>query len=438
VPLRIQVLNHAAALIELGGVRLLSDPWFEGTCFSGGWGLRYDNPEAYDAAADATHLWISHWHSDHLHAPTLAKLAQRNPRIRVLANVSANFSMLGRLAAFGFGDVVELGERAPLQLEDGVSVTRYPTAGIDNMLHVQGHGWSVLNYNDCNLPAAGVRALRRSIGRVDVLLTNYNHAGKLFRSAPPEEEKRAWYANMPKVADLFDASCVIPFASSHHYRCALSAEQNASLLSFDDIEAYSAGDTRLCVLRMGDAIELDSPTAAFRVTRREPPVPMQAPDVHDYGASVPLDELIATCATRCAQLKRNFGALVRLVPPLRVAVSDQDTTVELDLRGGARQLPKSAAQPHIEAHSQALTDWLGRRFGDDTFFAGAHFGLRDADTTAIERWALVTLLEASHLDPRSMFEYLRSKSGLRFLWCRREEIASSVLTARVKAAQVRL
>jgi len=270
------------------------------------------------------------------------------------------------------------------------------------------------------------------------LLTNYNHAGKLFRSASSEDEKRAWYGNLPKVVDLFGASHVVPFASSHHYRCALSADQNASLLTFEDLEAYSAGDARFCVLRMGDAVELDAPNALPRFIRREPAFAMRAPDVHDYGASVALEELVTTCTSRCEQLRRNFGPLARWVPPLRVALSDVGNTLELDLRRGARQLPIASPPPHIEAHSQALSDWLGRRFGDDTFFAGAHFGIRDRDTAVIERWALVTLLEASHLDPRSMLTYLRSRSGLHFLWCRREEIASSVLTARVRAAQVRL
>ena len=64
---RIHYLNHASMLVEVGTMRLLFDPWLEGTAFSGGWGLRYDNPDAIDLAASATHLWISHWHSDHLH-----------------------------------------------------------------------------------------------------------------------------------------------------------------------------------------------------------------------------------------------------------------------------------------------------------------------------------------------------------------------------------
>ena len=179
---RIHYLNHASLLVEVGAVRILFDPWLEGTAFSGGWGLRYDNPDAFDLGATATHLWISHWHSDHLHAPSLSRLADRNPKMTVLANVSANFSMVERMRGFGFRDVRSLAEREPFALDGETTCCRYPTAGIDNMLHIRSGPWSMLNFNDCNLPAKAIHALRRRIGPLDILFTNYNHAGKLFDS----------------------------------------------------------------------------------------------------------------------------------------------------------------------------------------------------------------------------------------------------------------
>jgi hypothetical protein len=357
--------------------------------------------------------------------------------LRVLANVSANFSMVERLQGLGFRDVVPFPEREPVALGAAVRVTRYPTAGIDNMLHVAGSSLSVLNYNDCNLPAAGVRAMRNAMGPIDVLLTSYNHAGKLFSRSTPEREKRAWYGKLARLADLFEARHVIPFASTHYYRSPFAADQNASLLSFDDLETYTAGDTRFCILRPGDRAEFP-PGSGRPVIVRQPANTANALELHDYGASVPLPELLRTCSARCEQLQRNFGSLVRLVQPLRVWAHDLSLGVELCLRRGARALAAEAAPPHIELHSKALFDWLGRRFGDDTFFAGAHFAIRDPDTTLIERWALLTLLEASHLDPRSVLGYLRSRRGLSFLWARREEILASLTPLRFKAAQLRL
>src|SRR5476649_2386365 len=109
--LDISLLNHASLLIEAGNVRFLTDPWYFGTAFEDGWGLRYDNSTALDSAATATHLWISHFHEDHLHTPTLRLLAERNPDIVFLANQSYNFDMTGAARRLGFKTVIAFPER---------------------------------------------------------------------------------------------------------------------------------------------------------------------------------------------------------------------------------------------------------------------------------------------------------------------------------------
>lgn len=434
---RIHYLNHASLLVEVGNVRILFDPWLEGTAFSGGWGLRYDNPRAFDVGASATHLWISHWHSDHLHAPSLAKLASRNPDMVVLANVSANFSMVGRMESLGFRDVRALGEREPVELDEETTCCRYPTAGIDNMLHITSGAWSMLNYNDCNLPAKAIRSLRRHIAPLDLLFTNYNHAGKLFDVIDDEARKDQLREVLELTVEALEPTRVVPFASNHYYRTSESSDQNASMLGFDDLDSIARTDERYVVPRIGDELVFEN---ASRVTvdARKPRLPHQAFETHDYGPSAPWDELVEEVSARTKALRSQFLQLGRLaVPDLVVRLSDHDRNLRLSLGQPAREADPSDV-PHIEAHSQAIRIWLARRFGDDTFIAGAHFRLLEANTNAIERWALVTLLEASHLDPQSCLEYLKEPQGRRFLWNRREEIVATLFGGRVRAGRVRL
>ena len=434
---RIHYLNHASLLIDVGSVRLLFDPWLEGTAFSGGWGLRYDNPAAYDVAATATHLWISHWHSDHLHAPSLAKLAERNRDIIVLANVSANFSMVDRLASFGFRDVRPLGERQTVELDGTTTCCRYPTAGIDNMLHIVSGDWSMLNYNDCNLPAKAIHSIRRHIGPLDLLFTNYNHAGKLFDVLDDQAIKQQLREVLELTVDTLDPSRVIPFASNHYYRTTESSDQNASMLGFADLDALASRDQRYVVPRIGDQVVFASPTEAT-IVPHEPTLLQQRLETHDYGPSVPWGELLEEVSVRTEALASQFLKLGRLaIPDLVVRLSDYGRNLHLSFGQPAREADPTET-PHIETHSQAVRIWLARRFGDDTFVAGAHFRILDGDTTAIERWALATLLEASHLDPQSCLEYLREPEGRRFLWNRREEIVATLFSGRLKAGRVRL
>jgi L-ascorbate metabolism protein UlaG (beta-lactamase superfamily) len=431
--LRVESLNHACVLLSVSGVRLLFDPWLFGTAFSGGWGLRYENPRAIERAADATHLWISHWHSDHMHEPTLRALAGRRPDLEVLANVSHNFSMVERLRAVGFTKVVALGERTPLAMASGVTVTRYPTAGIDNMLHIAAPGASILNYNDCNLPERALRRLARRIGPVDLLLANYNHAGKLFERASDEAIQRTFFGSMVRAVEVMRPRHVVPFASSHVYRSRFSTAQNASLTDFDQLAAWTAHDPRYAVLRVGDALEVSG--GGTRI-EHGPAAQRAALDVLDEGPSVPFDQLVEHIGARSRDLAARFPLLGRWMPPLVVRVEDHDRCLRLELGRAPRELP-GAAPADIRAHSRALDDWHGRKFGDDTFFAGAHFDLAGESASAIRAWALVTLLAASELDPRSLVRGVRSRSGLAFWWNRREEILGTLASGKVKAGELR-
>jgi UDP-MurNAc hydroxylase len=433
--LSVESLNHASVLLCIGELRLLTDPWFTGTAFSGGWGLYHDNPAAQRTAAGATHLWISHWHSDHMHEPSLRALAQARPDLQVLVNESANFSIASRMRALGFERLITLHERTPLTLAPGVVVTRYPTAGIDNMLHVQADGWSILNYNDCNLRPRALAALAEKLGPIDVLLTHYNHAGKLFELRPALHEKLALWEALCRVTQVLDPHYVIPFASTHYYRSVYSSAQNASLLSFEDMEQRARGDARMLIARVGDRVSWRSRYAAPVFERCQPALPRQPESVHDYGESVAWDTIYSVAHSRSQSLQRGFPLIGLLVPPLRVAVTDHGRILELDLRRGVREVSDGAA--HVAAHSKAILDWLGRPFGDDTFIAGAHFAVCTDDPATIKQWVALCLLHASKLSVPDLLRYLFSNEGRWFLWCRREEILATLAAGGFSAGELR-
>jgi hypothetical protein len=432
--LSVETLNHASVLLCSGELRLLSDPWFSGTAFSGGWGLYYDNPDAQRTALTATHLWISHWHSDHLHEPSLRALAGERPDLPVLVNESANFSVAQRMRALGFRQLITLHERTPLRLAPDIEVTRYPTAGIDNMLHVRAHGWSILNYNDCNLRPAALAALAKKLGPLDLLLTNYNHAGKLFELRPALHEKLALWEGLCRVTQQLSARYVVPFASSHYYRSAYSRAQNASLLHFDDLEQHAAEDPRLVVVRVGDRATWRSRLAQPQLERREPALPRQQESQQEYGESVPWEQVLSVARARLLSLQRGFPGVGFVVPPLRIAVTDHGRQLQLDLRRGITEISGAV---DVAAHSKALLDWLGRPFGDDTFIAGAHFALCSEDLSTIKQWVALCLLHASRLSVPDLMRYVLSDDGRRFLWCRREEIFATLAAGGFSAGELR-
>lgn len=440
-PLDITVLNHATVVLEHGPVRLLLDPWLDGHAFSGGWELARETPDtAWDAMANATHLWVSHWHSDHLHPATLTQLAARNPDVRVLANDSHNFTMVDRFRALGFTGVRALGERTRWR-DEHIDAVRFPTAAIDNMLLVELGPFRVLVYNDCNLPLGAVRRLRERLGRVDVVLLNYNHAGRLFTDDPAQAVMDQLWGAMVQNVDALGASVAIPYASYHRYRSRFALEQNESLIDHASAEARCAHDARFAHGSVGRTLRVDRPRSPAHVLR-ESTTTATEPSVLDPGAPLSQDDVLAVARRYLDRLRRDWWGATAFVGTVRLGLEDLDVGLELDLRTGDARLV--APRPcHARTDSPILVRWMEKPFGDDTFLAGAHFALGEdsnggrVDPAPLQRLLLLSVLSSNHLGPSRAWRLPLESAGRAFLWARREEILATALGRRFRAGELR-
>jgi L-ascorbate metabolism protein UlaG (beta-lactamase superfamily) len=92
-PPRLTHVGHACHLIEIGGQRWLTDPWFYDPAFGS---LRHSAAIAVEDVGPLDGIFISHRHADHFDPAALARLDKR-------AHVwTADPSLLGALAELGF------------------------------------------------------------------------------------------------------------------------------------------------------------------------------------------------------------------------------------------------------------------------------------------------------------------------------------------------
>ena len=417
------ILNHAALKIELAGVAVLTDPWLSGTCFRDGWGLSMENPAALEEARTSDLLWVSHFHSDHLHLPTLAELVRLNPSMLVLANDSANFSMSNAMRRLGFRNVLTLAERVPFRVTESLELLRIPATGIDNMLLLRTSEGSVLNYNDCNLPYRAIKSIATKVGPLDVLLNNYNIATKMLETPAPDPArvKRQQLEIFRRTVDLFGPRWVVPFASMHYFRAPESQEQNAMLLTGAEVAAV---DSRVVPVEVGDRVVVEGTTV--RLDKRVLPASPAPRSVVVRSATLGREELKKAGDAFVKELDRRFFYLTRLIPPLSIHVTDWNQGIVLHPRRGVL-LSESTRRPTIEAHSQALFDWWNERYGTDGFSVGAHFRIVGANLRALRLFLLAGLLKENNLSPRDAIRMVLRADGWRFLYSRREEIAGILL-----------
>jgi L-ascorbate metabolism protein UlaG (beta-lactamase superfamily) len=427
--MKIDYLNHASVIIKSGEQSLLCDPWFSGTAFGGGWGLQYDNPEALQKATSCTHLWISHFHPDHLHMPTLKQLAALSPNLIALANDSANFRISEALQNAGFKNIVPLYERRKLSLTSDVKVTRYPTAGIDNMLLIETPECRILNYNDCHLPLGALKFLVRKIGKVDILLNNFNHAIKFLDNPrkSDEEIRDQQKANYKKVLDAINPRWAIPFASAHYYRTRDTKWQNQSLLQSEDLVEL---DARVLPVSIGSEVTFDDklqPTVSLPSTN----VSRNTQDIKLETESVPFDAVVNAAADFGKRLRQSLLGLTFWIPELRIRVEEYQRVIRFDVNQQVCA-DDDREDAHIESHSSALNQWFTKPYGADSFFIGGHFAVLNKSTTPIKRVLLACSLMEKRLSPRSLGQYLLRPAGIKFLLNRREEIVVTLSQGRLR------
>jgi hypothetical protein len=356
----------------------------------------------------------------------LKKILEINPQIQFIGNRSYNFQLDDAASQIGFQNVISLLERKPLALSDQFLITRFPTTGIDNMLLIKTPGEVILNYNDCNIPLVTQKKLKKRIGHIDYLLTNFNHAGKLFLYPYPEPEsiKEKLVKSFSDNYTIFDPDHILPFASYHYYRAPESFKQNEAMLDAADLLKL---DPRIINWHPGDKLVAASgKPEIIKVSE----VILNTPDMLVHKRSYSLDELRSASIEFSKMLRSRFGFLSRFFPSLYIQITDLNVLIGIHPQKGIF-IPAANTQPHITAQSEALYNWFSKPYGTDTFVVGAHFDVVNKNRVPLKWEIVIGLLVDNKLDLRSFFGMIFKKDGIHFLWNRREEFLGILLSRRL-------
>lgn len=147
--MKITNVGSACFVVEIGGIRLLTDPWITGLGFINGWAplIEAHNLEIFKSV---DYVWFSHEHPDHFHPASLRKLSELWASFpKVLFQSTLN----GRVATYlreKYGaSVLEIPSNSTLALPEG-PIVRIQDAGIyDSFLQIKSGGYCFTHLNDC-------------------------------------------------------------------------------------------------------------------------------------------------------------------------------------------------------------------------------------------------------------------------------------------------
>jgi UDP-MurNAc hydroxylase len=388
--MKVQMINHASVMVEGAGVRLLTDPWFYGPAFNEGWDLLTPTPVGIEFFDTITHVWFSHEHPDHF-APRVLKDVSKATRekITVLFQFTHDKKIVRFCKGLGF-KVIECAENRFYDLVPDFKVKIGPVGLMDSWIYIISEGMHLLNLNDGVVDGVGKSAvIARTVGPVDVLLTQYSYANWVGNEDAVEARKENAKEKLSRVKDQIDVlrpKFTVPIASqvffSHQENFYLNDEMNTMM----DVADWISRQTRSTpiVLYPGSMWEVGATWDSQRdLSRYAVDYEAIARQPRRTSESVSERDLIASHTKYISRLKKaNNWTLMRLISllplglfsPVTIHLTDTGQTYRYSPFMGL--IPAPGAAPDIEMSSPSLKFIFDFEWGFDTLGVNGRFRIR--------------------------------------------------------------
>lgn len=368
--MRIVWVNHASFIVESRLVRLICDPWLEGSAFNDGWNLVSRTKMTYEEFSRITHIWFSHEHPDHFSPSNLRKIPESyRHKIKVLFHHTKDKQVVNLCKALGFS-MEELPDNRLVPIAEDFTVLSVRQGLVDSCLAIFAEGKTLLNMNDCIFDTRGeLEQIQRQIGKTDVLFSQFSYANWVGNpddhTAHRKEAKRK-RQEMEKQIRLFAPSVFVPFASYVYFSHAENFFMNEHVNRIEDVYEFVTRDLKVSanVMYPGDGWEVgtpwdSAPSIARYKTDFERAVALP-PQISPLVPFADLQEAARTFIGKCAQ--KNKRMLLNVLPSANIRISDLGLDAELSFRRGLVEAKDE--RPDIILSSNSLlyclkTDWGG-------------------------------------------------------------------------------
>jgi hypothetical protein len=396
-PLTIQFLNHASVRIISDTTTIVSDPWYSGSIFNNGWELLWTSERLAGLAADADFFWISHEHPDHFSPAFFRSISSYKGEVVFQRTRDQRLARYLRDHGFVVHEVNNGGSFP-------VSKTEHLTIGTNGLYD----SWSlygsatakILNLNDCIVKTpADLRVLKKRVGHIDVLLTQFSYAGwvgdrhnKSLRELAARRRLEVVRAQLEHLQPTY----VIPFASfvwfCHDENAYLNDSVNRISAFLSTCATTSAIPVVLAPMECWIVGNRHDNTAAIdfweRTYDRIPTF-----ERRHVRTGWTISQLKSECARYQARVfAANSKAWLRLLSvlpflhlfkPVYIRLTDIGKNVRFTFFDELRE--SDGPRTDIEMSSESLGFILGYDFGFDTLMVNARFSATKQGLDAVMR-----------------------------------------------------
>jgi UDP-MurNAc hydroxylase len=215
--MRFTVAGHASLHIEARGHSLLLDPWLWGSCYWRSW-WHYPPCEPRPEWLAPDFIYLSHYHFDHFHYPSMRRLDKRATVLMPRFGVDV---MPREVKGLGFERVIELPHGDVVEIAPGLRVASFQYGFDDSALLVHDGETVLCDVNDSKVRGRSLAELREAFGPPTFLFKSHSFAiayPLCYEAEDPEELALVTRETFPEdfieVSHGLQPRWAVPFASS--------------------------------------------------------------------------------------------------------------------------------------------------------------------------------------------------------------------------------
>ena len=231
----VKLINHASVKINIDGISIVSDPWYDGSVFHKGWKLIHELPveEIKRHLEKTDYIYVSHEHPDHFSPGFFfiydyKSILEKN-RTKILFQETKDKRVYNFLIKNGF-EVIEVPNKKFITLKNNIKIKIVKFGYIDSALIIEGSNDKILNLNDCPLNDINdIKKFKKEHGRFDLLLTQFSYAAWKGNEDNKGYRRNAASDKLETLINqynILECKKVIPFASFIYFSNKLNEFMN--------------------------------------------------------------------------------------------------------------------------------------------------------------------------------------------------------------------
>ncbi|MEQ6124745.1 MBL fold metallo-hydrolase [Pseudotenacibaculum sp. MALMAid0570] len=325
--MKIKFVSHASFITKVNGKNIICDPWVKGKVFNDGWALL--SPAYRIDWSSIDYIYISHEHPDHFNFPTLKSIpTEDKSRIKILYQKHASLRLKNAFLKLGFKEVIELSIYKWSTIDD-IDFYCGSAGSMDAFLAIRHNNQTCLNLNDCVFNNKQYNYIKRKIGKIDILFTQFSFANWVGNDKDEYDECGQKIEDIRKQIEIFKPTSTIPFASFVYFCSKENSRMNDWVNTPKKIADLNLNGVNF--MYPGDEIEVQNPIFKSSEAVNLFMADFQNIEIDKTPETISLQDILNTAQSNLATFHKKINPLFRkFVKPFSIFIHDLDKTILID------------------------------------------------------------------------------------------------------------